>query len=381
MSAVHRPAAGGLGAERLRAHKDRILLLWEERLREEVPAAGEEPQLILINTLPALLDQLAEALTPDHPRRTATDGSTAATEHGGERIRLTHFRLEDVITEYRLLRQVLFEVLEADEPLAAEDRNTLNASLDQALMEACTGYALVQSSFRDQLFATVAHDLRNPLNAAHMTAQLIVRMPGAEQVSHLAERIVDNLVRVDRMIQELLDAMRVQAGARLQLNIAPCDLVEVVRRSLQHFAAEHSERFVVEAPEPVPGHFDREAIRRAVENLATNGLRYGAPSRPITVAVRQKLGRVFVTVHNHGAHIPVEKQETLFRAFQRMSGGEQSSNRGWGLGLAQARAVAEAHGGSIAVDSLPERGTTFIIDIPIDARPFQKKPITEPAAE
>jgi len=78
-----------------------------------------------------------------------------------------------------------------------------------------------------------------------------------------------------------------------------------------------------------------------------------------------------VTVHNYGPVIPPEKRETLFRAFQRLSDAETSGKSGWGLGLAQVRAVAEAHGGSIGVDSLPDRGTTFTIDIPLDARPYQ----------
>ena len=71
--------------------------MWEERLRSEVAVAGRESRPILINTLPAVLDQLAEALSPEHPRRTALQGSTVGLEHGGERVRLTHFRLEDLI--------------------------------------------------------------------------------------------------------------------------------------------------------------------------------------------------------------------------------------------------------------------------------------------
>ena len=127
------PAQGPNAADRLLANKERVLTLWEERLRKTVAAAGREPSLILINTLPAVLDQLAQALSPEHPRRTATEGSTAGQEHGGERVRLTHFRLEDLIAEYKILRQVLVEVLEEDSELSADERNTLNASLDQMM--------------------------------------------------------------------------------------------------------------------------------------------------------------------------------------------------------------------------------------------------------
>jgi signal transduction histidine kinase len=367
---------GSNAAERLRANKERILSLWEERLRKNVAAAGREASLILINTLPAVLDQLAEALSPKHPRRTATDGSTVGHEHGGERVRLTHFRLEDLITEYKILRQVLVQVLEEKGALSADERNTLNSSLDQMIMEACTGYALVQSSFRDQFFATLAHDLRNPLSAAQASAALIARDPRAERVATWATRILENISRADRMVRDLLDAMRVQTGARLTLEIEQCDLVEVVRQSLDRFQPEAGERIVLVARGPVRGHVAPHALGRAVENLISNALKYGAPSRPITVTVGETHGRGILTVHNHGPHIPAEKQETLFRAFQRLTEAEMSGKTGWGLGLAQVRAVAEAHGGSIGVDSLPDRGTTFTIDIPLDARPYQDSPTT-----
>lgn len=371
-------STGSRAGDRLLTNKDRVIERWEARLRREIPAAAREPHLILTNTLPVILDQLAEAFSPRHPRRTATDGSTAATEHGGERVRLTHFRLEDLIREYKLLREVLFEVLEEDGPLSARDRHTLDTSLDQAVMEACTGYALVQSTVRDQFFATIAHDLRNPLSAAQMGASLILRHPSAEQVPRWAARIIENIGRVDRMVQDLLDAMRVQTGARLPLELQECDLVEVVRDAVEQLRTEHGERLVLDAPEPVRGHFAPDALRRTTENLVTNAVKYGDASRPITVSIREHGERASLKVHNHGAHIPAEQRETLFRAFQRLYSAEASGKRGWGLGLAQARAVAEAHGGSISVDSVPGRGTTFTIDVPVDARPFQDHPITEP---
>jgi signal transduction histidine kinase len=351
-----------------------VLSLWEARVRQEVPSAGREPQPILINTLPAIIDQLAEALAADHPRRSATEGSTLAHEHGGERVRLTHFRLDDLITEYKILRQVIFEVLEEDGPIRREERHILNVSLDQAIMEACTGYVLVQATFRDQYFATMAHDLRNPLSVAQAGAALILRHTRDVDTARWAERIIDNVNRVDRRLRELLDAMRIRAGARLQLAIEPCDLVAVVRQTIEALRTEHGDRFDLVAPPAIDGYAAPDALRRAIENLAENAVKYGDPFRTITIDVYEMHGRAIFKVHNHGAHIPVEQQETLFRAFERLKQPERSQQSGWGLGLAQVRSVAEAHGGSIGVDSLPEHGTTFVIDIPVDARPYQQKP-------
>lgn len=343
-------------------------------MRREVPAAAGESHPILIDTLPALLRHLAEALSPKHPRRTATEGSTVAEEHGSERVRITQFRLEDVIVEYKLLREVLFAVLEESEPLTSEERNTLNASVDQAITKACTAYALVQEGLREQVFATLAHDLRGPLGAAKVNAGLILRKPSGDQVPRWAARIADSIDRADRMVQNLLDAMRVQGGGRLSLELEECDLVDIVRQAIENQQAEHGDRFVLAAPEAVRGYFAPELLRRAVENLASNAVKYGTSSRSISITVRQTHERAFILVHNHGSYIPVDHQETLFQAFRRLPETEAGDQRGWGLGLAQVRGAAEAHGGSVAVDSLPERGTSFTIDIPKDARPFQKSP-------
>lgn len=367
---------GSRAGARLLANKERIITLWQQRLRQEVLAAAGESQPVLVDTLPALLRQIAEALSPVHPRRTATEGSTIAEEHGGERVRVTHFRLEDVIHEYKLLREVLFQVLE-EEPMAPEERSTLNASVDQAISKACTAYTVVEAALRERLFATLAHDLRGPLSAAKANVSLILRKPGSDQVPRWSARAVDSIDRVDRLLQDLLDAMRVQAGGRLPLELEECDLVEVVREAIENQQAEHGERFVLVAPEPVRGHFAPELLRRAVENLASNAVKYGTTSRAITVTVRLTHERAFVVVHNHGGAIPAEQQETLFRAFHRLPKAEGGGKRGWGLGLAQVRGAAEAHGGTVTVDSLPERGTSFTIDIPRDARPFQSAPTLE----
>ncbi|WP_163787162.1 sensor histidine kinase, partial [Myxococcus vastator] len=305
---------GSRGGARLLASKERILALWEERLRQEVSAAAGESHALLIDTLPVLLRQLAEAVSSQHPRRTATEGSTIAEEHGSERVRVTHFRLNDLVTEYMLLREVLFAVLEEPEPLSAAERNTLNASLDQAIAEACTGYVLVNEGLREQVFATLTHDLRGPLSAAKVNAGLILRQPSGEQVPRWAARVADSIDRADRLVQNLLDAMHMRMGGRPALPLEACDLVDAVRQGVENQQAEHGERFVLVAPEPVWGCFAPELLRRAVENLVSNAVKYGASSRPITITVRQGHGRAFILVHNHGSYIPAAQQARLFQA-------------------------------------------------------------------
>jgi signal transduction histidine kinase len=150
--------------------------------------------------------------------------------------------------------------------------------------------------------------------------------------------------------------------------------VEIVQSAVEQLQSEHGDRFVLTAPEPIMGYFDGEALRRAVANLGANAVKYGTTERAVTITVRGEYGRAFIVVHNHGGYIPAEQQETLFRAFARLPQAQGSEKTGWGLGLAQVRGVAESHGGSIGIDSSPELGTSFTIDIPSDARPFQSSP-------
>jgi len=342
-----------------------VLAIWEERVREEIPNAAREDHAIIMNTVPAVIRQIADALSPRHPRLVASEGSTVAEEHGGERVRMTQFSLEDVIHEYMLLREVIVEVAEEEAPLTAAERKVLHASIDQNTMKACTAYVLVQAGFREQFAAVLAHDLRGPLSAAKAAASLVLRKPSAEEVPRWVARVIESVDRADRMIQDLLDAMRAQTGARVDVHLEESDLVQIVREAVDHLRTVYGDRFVLVAPEPVQGKFGVDPMRRAVENLAINGVKYGAAGRPITITVKQIQGRAFILVHNEGTPIPPEQMPTLFRAFQRLSQAEKSGQRGWGLGLAQVRAVAEAHGGSIAVDSLAEVGTTFTIDVPL----------------
>jgi signal transduction histidine kinase len=84
--------------------------------------------------------------------------------------------------------------------------------------------------------------------------------------------------------------------------------------------------------------------------------------------------RLLLSVHNEGEPIAPERLEDVFQIFWRALSGKEKKQKGWGIGLPYARGVAESHGGTAGVDSSMERGTTFFIDMPVDARPFQNAP-------
>ncbi|NJM10399.1 MAG: HAMP domain-containing histidine kinase [Bdellovibrionaceae bacterium] len=196
-----------------------------------------------------------------------------------------------------------------------------------------------------------------------------------EDLLRLTLRLVNSIKRADRMIQELLDASALQIGEKVALKFRDCDMISVIQEVMAELPHKEHARVLLDGVS-AKGCWDSEALRRAIENLVTNALKYGDSTSAITIKVRPAHERVMVTVHNYGAHIPVEEQEALFQAFRRSHSAKSSGKPGWGIGLALVRAVAEGHGGSVVVDSRPEKGTAFIIDIPEDARPFLNAPVT-----
>lgn len=355
--------------------RDEVLLEWGKRLRATVKEAEHLPHPILINTFPMLYENLVEAITPNFPRRTGEEGSTVASEHGGERARLTDYKPQAVISEYQLLRWTILDVLKRHGvQLNNDEFFIINASIDDAIRESVNAFALTQAALRERFVVALTHDLRNPLATANAAAELIRHTTDSSKTKELTHRIITNLARMDAMIQELLDAVVFQNGERLRLHIEEFNITEVVREVCDQFASIHGPRFQMIGDEPIIGYWDRTAIKRALENLVGNAVKYGATETPIQVKVVSYHERVMLTVHNEGQPIPPEHLEYVFQIFQRATSAKEGRQRGWGIGLPYVRSVAESHGGSVSVDSATERGTSFSIDMPLDSRPFQHAP-------
>lgn len=217
---------------------------------------------------------------------------------------------------------------------------------------------------RDDYIARLSHDLRSPLQAAKMGAELLRRRRDDQAtVDRLSRRIADNLGRVDEMIQQLLELNRLRAGQTPAIHPRRCALDEVVRSTLEDLSTIHGDRFGLETRGPVDGEWDPDAIRRIVENLCGNAVKYGSRSHPITVTLTRTSHEVQIAVHNHGEPIPPEERERLFDPFARASA--TGGTHGWGIGLAVVKGLANAHGGRVRVDSDAQAGTTFKIDLPV----------------
>jgi PAS domain S-box-containing protein len=230
-----------------------------------------------------------------------------------------------------------------------------------------------EKAMRERFVSMLTHDLRTPLTAAKMSAQLVARrLHDPEALINLSNRMIDNVNRMDKMIQDMLDTSRIKAGSKLSIRPVACELRQLVRATLEDLAVVHGNRLELRAPEEVHGKWDYDGLRRALENLVSNAAKYGRGDTPIEVSLRWSHGLAEISVHNKGNPLTPSEQVQLFDPYARSSSAERSGKIGWGIGLTLVRGIAEAHGGLVKVQS-DEGGTTFTICLPPDSSVFVEK--------
>ena len=168
------------------------------------------------------------------------------------------------------------------------------------------------------------------------------------------------------MIENLLDANRIKAGEPLRLEMRDTGLVSLVRTILSELATTLGDRFVLDSPDAViNGVWSADALRRILENLCSNAVKYGFDRAPITISLRQEPNHVLIIVHNFGNPIPSADILKLFEPYRRASTtGEAGNVHGWGLGLTLVKGLTEAHGGTVSVSSNAQDGTIFTVKLP-----------------
>jgi signal transduction histidine kinase len=225
-----------------------------------------------------------------------------------------------------------------------------------------------EKELREKFVSLLTHDLRTPLTSIKMTAHLIKRHhKDPEAVLNYVLKINNTVDRADQMISNLLDANLIRSGEKLPLKIEAVDLNKLVKETIDELSLVHGARFILKFDEAINGFWDPKGIRRIVENLCNNAIKYGSAENPITVIIKNISDNAIIEVKNFGNVIPLEDQKSLFMQFRR---GKETTVKGWGIGLTLVRGVAEAHGGSVSVKSDTDTGTVFTVRLPLDARNF-----------
>ena len=245
----------------------------------------------------------------------------------------------------------------------------------------------------DEFLGIASHELRTPLTSIMANVQLTGRQlrglsqqavvletaagtyglqTRLERTELLLERTERQMVRLDRLVGDLLDSTRIQAG-KLEMRPEPCDLREIVRDTVREQRIAWSDRSI-ELDLPRRGDLkviaDPDRIGQVVTNFLTNALKYSPAEQPVTVRLRQHGEVARMEVRDHGPGLTVEQQAHLFEQFYRVPGIEQQrgSGIGLGLGLYICKTIVERHGGHVGVESAHDHGSTFWFTLPLVAQ-------------
>lgn len=224
----------------------------------------------------------------------------------------------------------------------------------------------VDSSLREQFIATLTHDLKTPLASISLQADIARKETPGSTTAQRMSKIIEQVQRMDRMIQGMLDVSLIRAGRPLPLKRRDCELVQMIRETCEDFALIHQREVKRSGCESVSGVWDIDQLRRVLTNLLHNALKYGSDHDPIQVSTRDRGDTVEVAVTNRGNPIPEDRMPLLFQPYHRSEQALRSGHSGWGLGLTLVKGVIDSHRGTIAVQSDARSGTTFSFVIPKD---------------
>jgi len=228
---------------------------------------------------------------------------------------------------------------------------------------------------RSTLLSSVSHDLRTPLAAITGAASgLLVEPPPAPELRReLAATVLEEAERLNRLVGNLLDMTRLEAGT-LEPKREWHSLEEVVGAALARVERYAGGRgLVAEVAADIPlAAIDGVLVEQALVNLLENALRHGGPSGVVKVSARLDAGQALVAVEDDGPGFPPGDEERLFDKFYRAASGP-----GAGLGLAIARAIVTAHGGHIWAERREPRGAVFRFTLPLGGAPPEPPPDEE----
>jgi signal transduction histidine kinase len=237
------------------------------------------------------------------------------------------------------------------------------ASQNEQLLEA--------GRVKDEFVALISHDLRTPLTSIMGYLELTLEGGNLSEEQHRYLDIVDrNAARLLRLVNDLLFVARFEAG-QLDLEPGELDLAAVVRQSVTEAeprAAAGGIELTCEASDVAAVQADRGRMFQLLDNLVSNAIKFTPAGGDVRVSLSPVNGVVRLEVSDTGIGIAPAEQKRLFERFFRASTASDQQIPGTGLGLYIARAIVEAHGGSIAVRSELGEGTSFCVELPTGAR-------------
>lgn len=225
---------------------------------------------------------------------------------------------------------------------------------------------------KDEFISIVNHELRTPLTAIRGAVGLLVNevVEDPPQKAELFEIAWDNVLRLGRLVDDLLDVQRLRLGA-VDLVLATIEVEPLVAETLELLGPTAEEAGVAlriapascDAP-PASVRADPGRLVQALSNLVTNAIKHSPPGSAVTVEVAPRSGRVRVSVRDEGTGVPEAFVPNLFAPFAQADSSDARALGGAGLGLYIVRTLVDAHGGTVGYEPAPSGGATFFFELP-----------------
>jgi signal transduction histidine kinase len=236
---------------------------------------------------------------------------------------------------------------------------------------------LALARLKSDFVSNVSHELRTPLALIRLYAETLElgRISTAGKHQQYYEIIRKESERLSSLINNILDFSRIEAGKK-EYSFRETDVADLVRNTLESYRFEIEQngfQFEQKIDNNLPPlHVDREAIARSLLNLVNNAVKYSAAEKYLLVHLYRRNDKVNLEVVDHGIGIPVKEQVKIFEKFYRVGDPLVHNTKGSGLGLSLVRHIVQAHGGVLAVESAPGRGSKFIITLPVQNSEVQQ---------
>lgn len=354
----------------LKKNSQKIMARWEKRAQKELFKNRDESSLALRDSLPEYLVQMTDALSKTIERSSKrkkedkSDSSRVGAKHGHERGKFPGYSIDELIFEFHILRETVFEVLEEDEEeVPKQARDVILNSIEQMVNDAATEFSESARNFQEHFTATVTHDLRTPVATTKMSSQVILRhLNDPKMTAKLSYQIIANMNRIDSMAQNLLDTSRIRSGKKLELSFENLDLSSFTAEVCTELNMLYENRINSTIEASAVGRWNKQSLRRVLENLVSNAVKYGTKEKEITVKLKKKRNKVIFSVHNSGKPILQKQKSRLFEKFVR--GNRNTSAGSWGIGLNVVKGIVDAHKGKVWIESTKTKGTTFFVELP-----------------
>jgi two-component system, OmpR family, phosphate regulon sensor histidine kinase PhoR len=357
----------------IKREREALLSRWREQV-QQLPSAKDLDTPALNDHVPPLLDELVtsfHSLSDQTIPEALLEGSPPI--HGQQRFK-DGFDIVEVVAEYNILRGCIYDLAE-NHGLSLEGKafHILNRVLDEAIGLAvqtfATQQALEMQRRREEYLAFVAHDLRSPLNAIALAAQVLQPpfsgQDDSAENTQMLKTLHRNVHRLQALVENVLkesDHIQTETGIKLErreFDLWP--LVEALIHDLHPVAGTSSTQLINEVPADLTAYADASLLKRVFQNLIANAIKY-TPRGEVVIGAQETgtEGGLECWVRDNGAGIPEDRLEIIFDKLET----DPEKEGGTGLGLTIVKTFVEAHGGKVTVESKEDVGSTFRFTLP-----------------